>query len=584
MDVAGSQRLREALARAREAATKTALGSIVAVAVALVLWTVSVRGIDLRAMTSLGMVSILPPAAFVALALLGTSFCLTLWRRREPSAALMVLHVAALVFMLYGLPALAEPQARFAVTWRHVGVMQSILDSGHVDPAASAYFNWPGFFVLAGLLLRAAGLHDVLGVANWSPLAFQLLYLGPMLLILRALTRDMRLVWLGVWVFYVGDWIGQDYFSPQAFAFLLYLVLLGMLLTWVRPGEYNAPARSATRAGLVGIVLLVFAAMVPSHQLTPFAVLASVGLLVLGRRCSARGLPLAMAVILGAWLSYMTVGYLSGHAEELFAQIGNLDATVTQNVSGRLRGDAGHLFVTRTRLVLTLGLWAVALVGAWSLRRFGHRDLAPLMLFIAPFGLVPLQPYGGEILLRVFLFSLPFTAFFVAAVLQRAPLAVAVPVTLALLGGFMVNRYGNERMDWFSADEVRVVDRLDALAPAGSTLVSWSNSLPWQARHYSQHRYRYVVSNAEWAPVARLQPGAPAQVAAVARILRWAGRSPYLVLTRSQEAEVDLTGLGPRGSLHRVDAALRRSPAFRLVYANRDGSIYTLARSPRRTP
>ena len=556
-----------------------------AVAVALVLWTVSVRGIDLRAMTSLGMVSILPPAAFVALALLGTSFCLTLWRRREPSAALVVLHVAALVFMLYGLPALAEPQARFAVTWRHVGVMQSILDSGHVDPAASAYFNWPGFFVLAGLLLRAAGLHDVLGVANWSPLAFQLLYLGPMLLILRALTRDMRLVWLGVWVFYVGDWIGQDYFSPQAFAFLLYLVLLGVLLTWVRPGEYNAPARSATRAGLVGIVLLVFAAMVPSHQLTPFAVLASVGLLVLGRRCSARGLPLAMAVILGAWLSYMTVGYLSGHAEELFAQIGNLDATVTQNVSGRLRGDAGHLFVTRTRLVLTLGLWAVALVGAWSLRRFGHRDLAPLMLFIAPFGLVPLQPYGGEILLRVFLFSLPFTAFFVAAVLQRAPLAVAVPVTLALLGGFMVNRYGNERMDWFSADEVRVVDRLDALAPAGSTLVSWSNSLPWQARHYSQHRYRYVVSNAEWAPVARLRPGAPAQVAAVARILRWAGgRSPYLVLTRSQEAEVDLTGLGPRGSLHRVDAALRRSPAFRLVYANRDGSIYTLARSPRRTP
>jgi len=569
--------------RVRAIATRAEVAPALAVTVALALWAVSLRDIHLRSMTSLGFVSVLPPTAFLALAVLGTSFCLTLWRRPSPEA-LLGAHVVALVFMLYALPALVEPTARFAVTWRHAGVMQAILDTRHVAPGTNPYFDWPGLFVLSGFAAKSAGAAGVLGAANWVPFGLELLYLGPLLLILRTLTIDRRLVWLAVWIFYLCNWVGQDYFSPQGFAYLLYLVVLAILVGWMRPGWPGSRARPAVRAALVGVVLLLFAGMVVSHQLTPFALLASTAALAVSRRCTARGLPLAMGVIVLLWLSYMTAGFLGEHTGAIFGAIGNVDATVNQNVAGRLRGDAGHLFVTRARLGMTVGLWAVSVGTALWLRRRGHREPAPLLLLLAPFVLAFVQPYGGEVLLRVYLFGLPFAAFFVAAALRRARLAVVVGVTLALLGGFLVTRYGNERMDWFSPDEVTAVDRLDALAPSGATLVAWSSSLPWEARHYAEHRYRTVTGSEDWGRISQMTPGGSAQLGAVARYMRAQKGGAYLVLTRSQAAEVDLTGLGPRGSLRRVDAGLRRSPAFRALYANRDASVYGLAPASRRRP
>jgi hypothetical protein len=225
---------------------------------------------------------------------------------------------------------------------------------------------------------------------------------------------------------------------------------------------------------------------------------------------------------------------------------------------------------------MTFGLWAVALGAALWLRRKGHRESAPLLLFLAPFVLAGLQPYGGEILLRVYLFTLPFAAFFVGAALRRVPTAVTLAVTLALAGSFLLTRYGNERMDWFSPSEVAAVDRLDALAPRDATLVSWTSSLPWQARHYPDHRYRIVTSSTDWPRMAGMTPGSPAQLAAVARYMRRQKGGAYLVLTRSQAAEADVTGIGLPGSVARVDAGLRRSRLFRLLYANPDGSVYAL--------
>ena len=195
-----------------------------------------------------------------------------------------------------------------------------------------AYFNWPGFFVLAALLSKAAGVRDLLPVAAWAPVGFALLYLPPLIVLMRALTSSPAVVWMAVWVFYLGNWVGQDYLSPQAFAFFLYLVLLAIVLTWLRslsrwwppwahvhvvPGPACSLGGSPQRAGMVAIALLVFAAIVPSHQLTPFAVLPGIAGLVLARRCSARGLPVAMAVILGTWISFMTVAYLAGHVQSI---------------------------------------------------------------------------------------------------------------------------------------------------------------------------------------------------------------------------------------------------------------------------
>lgn len=54
--------------------------------------------------------------------------------------------------------------------------------------------------------------------------------LGPLLLIYRSVTTNRRLIWGAVWIYYSCSWVGQDYFAPQAFTFLLYATVIGLVL------------------------------------------------------------------------------------------------------------------------------------------------------------------------------------------------------------------------------------------------------------------------------------------------------------------------------------------------------------------
>ena len=54
-----------------------------------------------------------------------------------------------------------------------------------------------------------------------------------LLLIARSITHSWRWSWVAAFVFLVTNWYQQDYFAPQATAFVLYVTLIGVLL-WVR--------------------------------------------------------------------------------------------------------------------------------------------------------------------------------------------------------------------------------------------------------------------------------------------------------------------------------------------------------------
>lgn len=589
---------------------------LLAVAVALAAWFAPMAGVDLRQMSSIGLLSVLPLPSLLGLALLCVSFCVEI-RRPAPRVPILLVHALALVVMVYGTPAIIEPEPRFAVTWRHIGIVETILHRQSIDPSIDAYFNWPGFFAAVALIARAAGIHSLISVAAWAPLTFELLALAPLLLIMRALSSSARLQWMAIWIFYLSNWVGQDYFSPQGFAYLLFLVFLGAMFTWLRanpnrPTGWNrlravngtsqhvrlidvrrsgagATGRAVTpraQTAVVASLILITAAIIASHQLTPFALVPGLTVAVLLRRVSPRGLPLLMTMMIATWMAYLASAYLSGHAGTLLGKVGHLDSIVGASVTNRVAGSGGHRLVTSVQLCLAGGIWIMAGIGAWRRWRRGHDDLAAIALAAGCFVLPIIQPYGGEIVLRIFMFSLPFAAFFVATLLMSPQTrgislgvtAVTAVLCLGLVAGQLLVRYGNEQMDWFSRNEVRAVQALYRDAPPRSTLVAWSTSLPWKYRDYAEHSYRVVTDNRQWSAPAALPAGSSAQLATLAALLRQPRHGAYLVLTRSQAAQVDLLGLGPRGSLERLWQALARSPLFRVVYSNPDGIVVTARR------
>ena len=582
---------------------------------ATVVWAVSLPSVDPSRMTDLGLVSVLPPYTIVALATLTLSLVVTLSQRRlTPWVAL--LHVALLVVVLYGLPALVEEVPRNRVTWRHAGIVDYIVRNGGVDATIDAYFNWPSFFIMIAFATETMGLRSALSLADWAPVFFNLLYLGPLLMIFRVVTRDRRVVWTAVGVFYLGNWIGQDYFSPQALTYFVFLVIVAVLLRWFAtapdPGRRTGVARlrlpvrlrawlgspstpAATgpegsprqRVALVLIIVALFAAMVPSHQLTPYMALAAVATLVLARRCSTRGLPVLMTVLVATWVAFMTVAYLSGHLETLLTQVGDLETAANKNVSDRLQGSPEHAFVVRVRLLLTAVLWSLAVVGAIRLRRRGGYDARFAVLALAPFLMLALQPYGGEMLMRVYLFSLPFVSYFVAALaVETRPQglgwrrgAALGAAGLAVLGGFLIARYGNERSDVFTTAEVTAVERLYDIAPPGATLFAGSRNVPWRAQAYERYEYELVNELPSWENMPPEGPLPGAVVTELVEKLRAAAPRPaYLITTDSQRAYVDLLGPAPRGSLQQVEHAVARSGLFRPIHAHAGTRIWLFER------
>jgi hypothetical protein len=325
---------------------------------------------------------------------------------------------------------------------------------------------------------------------------------------------------------------------------------------------------------MVSILIIGLVVLVASHQLTPFATLAGIMALVLFNRCTVRTLPILLGVLLVTYIFYMAAPYISGHLRHVSGAVGTVSSNLDSNLTGRFRGSPGHLFINYMRVVMTLGVWGLAFLGGWRRFRMGHRDWALMLLALTPFPLLLFQAYGGELLLRIYLYSVPSMAYFGAALFYpkltagRSPLnAVLIGVTsVALLVGFLFTRYGNERMMYFELGEVAALEYLYDHAEPGAQFVAMTGTLPWRFEGYRTYSYTMAPRLARTADIATLVG------------IMSSKRFPisYLILTRSQQASGELYIGWPPGTWEAFKAALRASGRFRIIYANPNASIYVL--------
>ena len=459
----------------------------------------SLGSIHVAHVTSVGLILVLPASYFDSLLLLAAAFALALLGREL--VWLLALQVIAQVLILFGTPSFVEDGPREQSAWRLAGIVDYISQHHSFSLGIDAFFNWPGFFILQSFLTRAAGLTTPLDFARWAPLFFNLAYALPLALIFRALTLSRRQIWLALWLFFAGNWIGQDYLSPQAFAYFIYLTILGVLLSAYPPRSIAAaraePAAARhTRVALVGLVLLLFALIVPSHQLTPWVVVVSVAALVLVRRLPSFGLPVLLLVMVTTWVAFFAGPFLTGNFKTLVSPIGSVGGNVHSTLINRFTGDSGHLLVVRERVLFTLVIALVAGFGLVRLRRDGASIRPIIALTVAPALGLAVQSYGGELLLRVFLFALPFLALGAAAALAPA-FWVAGPSRLwrrrrsSSPSASVSSSRGTATRKWTPIPDRRSPRFASSTRPlpAGRLSVSANDNLPWKFEHYVDYTY-----------------------------------------------------------------------------------------------
>ncbi|MDQ0848671.1 hypothetical protein QFZ65_000609 [Arthrobacter sp. B3I9] len=568
-------------------------------AVALTLGTWGLLSVDPRRIGGAGLIGVLPPIYFFALALSLGGFLASLSLPRI-YPALQTWQILVTVFILHGADPLIHGLPRLEASYRHLGIADTISQSGQLNPALDAYFNWPGFFDLLGMLSGSTGAKDLAGLATWAPVGINVLLLAPLLALAARLTAHRRHAWTAVWLFYLTSWVGQDYLAPQAYAFILLVTLLACILSsftgWAWRTDQNRLTTALARivrkldpsmpphglpgppraesAVLVVVCAVLLLAMTASHQLTPFAAIPILAAFLLTGRLRLRFLPVLAVMLPVGWLVFAASTYLQGHYEQLFGSFGNIGANAFGSLGSRVSGSDSHQFVVYTRLAEVGVLWLLAAAGAVLGRRRGAPWLTAAAGAVAVVVLIPVQPYGGELLLRIYLFSLPFTVCLaVLPLMSDKPGSLGLPRTVALfvLGAVLstttiVTRYGNDIMESFTTDEVALVNRLYDLAPPGSKLIEAVHNTPWKFEHYAGYDYRALVP-------AEFRPGASPLTCDAANQI--AGRTgAYLIVTVSQLHAAELRGSTPAGDLRNFVSTCSANPGWTRIAENDDGVVF----------
>ncbi|MCL8026150.1 hypothetical protein [Nocardioides bruguierae] len=404
------------LAAARERVSLAAQGAgpmLLALGAVLAVWAVGVARAGTDEFDDLGLVASLGPAVWVAVAALGLLCALEL-RRSHPRGLVAGALVLAVVLVLQGTPVIVEGVGGVPVGWLHLSFADHMAETGGILTGKDARFSWPGFFALLGVVVPAAGLGDGADLLRWAPLLNGLLVLPPLVLLARSVSRSARVVVLAPLVYAGFNWYQQDYLAPQAMALLL---MLGVVAVLLHVGRGGVGEPTVDRRVLLGLMLLPLAAIAVSHQLTPPVTVGMLLVLAIAKRTALPKLWLVMLAFTVLWTVFGASDFWMGHLDQIFGTVGQVDGNVTAGVADRVVGTDGHVRMLALRMVLSAlvlllgGLGFLRLVRDPAQRRTGWMLAA---LAMGPFGLILLQSYGGEVVMRCFVFALPALAVLAA--------------------------------------------------------------------------------------------------------------------------------------------------------------------------
>jgi hypothetical protein len=512
-----------------------------AIVVGTALWLLSIPGTDPTGATGIGFAAAITPLGWCAMAAAAVAIALVVGAVAPGSRWFWPLGLTAVVLLLttiHGTVAFASDEPRFFTAYQHLGFIEYIGRTGAVDTAEDSRLGWFGAFAAAATISGVEGPSSLLGAVRHAPWLFSVVVLLPVHAVLRSLGLGERARLAALAMFAVANWVGQDYFAPQALGYFLAFTILALVLHLTRidgPSVrhlrrwWAAPSqRPAAPPALLMVLVLLGAGLIASHQLTPLMLLALLAPMVLTGTVSLRAYPAALALGTLCWLTTAATGFWEGEVGRLFGvtssdSAGVTSGSVSQNLTERLSTTEGRMLVIGSRVGLSLVVILLAALSLWRYRAVPVVRLTAMLAF-APFPLVAVQSYGGESLLRAFFFSLPFLVALGGRLVADLVVPVKpgeqqpaqpthrsstrtmrrligdragrparmVPITavvlLVLAGVSVVARYGNEESERVSSDQLAAVDWIYDSLPERSTIVSFTGTLPLRHRDLDRHR------------------------------------------------------------------------------------------------
>lgn len=166
---------------------------------------------------------------------------------------------------LFGLGVFAEENARFIVSYYPTAEVKTVLETYHIDTISDypliSYRSWPAFHLITASILYLSGI-SLNDLVKYMPLFWSICVIFVTFTIGRRLKLTLNGSFLLSFLLISSFWLPQYYYSPQSFAFIIYLILFICIF-------------SQENINFIGLSLLTFSSLVIAHLVTSIVVILS---------------------------------------------------------------------------------------------------------------------------------------------------------------------------------------------------------------------------------------------------------------------------------------------------------------------
>ncbi|MEV6597207.1 hypothetical protein AB0M36_10135 [Actinoplanes sp. NPDC051346] len=527
-----------------------------ALAVALILWLVSLPGLRDAPVSQYGLIAAGPGTYPAALLAVLVAFVLAVRFRNPVAAGAAIVGLIAVERLTTSLITEVAP---YSWTYKHIGVADYIQDHGSLARGVDIYSGWPGLFAVTASFSEVTGLSPIT-IAHWFTTGVHLAIAGLVVVAARSWGLERLPALTAAFLVEATNWVAQDYFAPQAVAFILMLAFFAVV------GRF----RNHPSALSVVVALILFAAIVVTHQLTPYWVMLATGLLVVTRRLRPWWILAPMAALAGIWLLLnweMASHFLFFSADPISNAKSNIPTL----------GVLGQQVTSLVMRSLSVSYLMLAAVCAVIGRRNHAPILAPCILAFSPILILGGQNYGGEAIFRVFLYSLLGCALLVAAPLTamlqaRLVRAGAIMVILAWLVGASAQGYfGGWSANLMTRQQVDFADELLNKVPFPSYVTVaapvWPERVNGRYAEFARFKRDYDSPMIYSANLVGSNFDTEASYATFMKLIagRTGGRN-YLIISEQMRVYDWYFGILPPRALDNLEKRMRRDPRWTVVH------------------
>ncbi len=166
---------------------------------------------------------------------------------------------------LFGLGVFAEENARFIVSYYPTAEVKTVLETHHIDTISVypliSYRSWPAFHLITASILYLSGI-SLDNLIKYMPLFWSTCVIFVTFAIGRRIKFSLNESFLLSFLFISSFWLPQYYYSPQSFAFIIYIILFICIF-------------SQKNINFIGLSLLTFSSLVITHLVTSIVVILS---------------------------------------------------------------------------------------------------------------------------------------------------------------------------------------------------------------------------------------------------------------------------------------------------------------------